>query len=176
MPDESRNLGFRGWFYFRQGWSNYFTFVFAAVNTLTVTYYLAIEKYPFLEIIFPNFLQYVVIIIGIGIPLLVLVGYAHWKKTSARKAEVDIFYEVNPYIVRVLVNTELLLRLNLKLNEKIIKLAEKNQLTKEEHDELQELQNELIKFTNTRKFRSKDDWNYFTKIDHNWKENLKDDL
>ena len=73
MPDESRNLGFRGWFYFRTGWSNYFTFVFAAVNTLTVTYYLAIEKYPFLETIFPNFLQYIVIIVGIGIPLLVFV-------------------------------------------------------------------------------------------------------
>lgn len=176
MPVESKNLGFRGWFYFRQGWSNYFTFVFAAINTLTVTFYLAIEKYPFLETIFPNFLQYVIIVTGVGIPLLIFIGYAHWKKTSARKAEVDIFYEVNPYIVRVLVNTELILRLNLKMNENIIKLAEKNQLTEKEHDELNDLQNELIEFTNTRKFRSKDDWNFFTKIDHNLHKNSKDDL
>ena len=176
MPKESKNLGFRGWFYFRQGWTNYFTFVFAAVNTLTVTYYLAIERYPFLETIFPNFLQYVIIIVGIGVPLLILIGFAHWKKTSARKAEVDIFYEVNPYIVRVLVNTELILRLNLKLNEKIIKLAEKNQLTQNERDELKILQDELTKFTTERKFRSKDDWKFFTKIDHNWNENSKDDL
>jgi len=175
MPDESKNLGFRGWFYFRQGWSNYFTFVFAAVNTLTVTYYLAIEKYPFLETIFPSFLQYVVIVSGIGVPLLIFIGFAHWKKTSARKAEVDIFYEVNPYIVRVLVNTELILRLNLALNERIIKLAQKNQLTEKDYDELKELQDELINFTKTRKFRSKDDWKFFTKIDHNWRENSKDD-
>lgn len=175
MPDESKNLGFRGWFYFRQGWSNYFTFVFAAVNTLTVTYYLAIERYPFLETIFPSFLQYVLIISGIGIPLLIFIGFAHWKKTSARKAEVDIFYEVNPYIVRVLVNTELILRLNLALNERIIKLTKKNELSEKDYDELKELQDELIKFTKTRKFRSKDDWKFFTKIDKNWNENSKND-
>ena len=40
------NLAFRAWFYFRQGWSTYFAFIFAAINTLTVTYYLAIEKIP----------------------------------------------------------------------------------------------------------------------------------
>ena len=175
MPDESKNLGFRGWFYFRQGWSNYFAFVFAAVNTLTVTYYLAIEKYPLLEIIFPSFLQYVVIISAIGVPVLILIGFAHWKKTAARKAEVDIFYEVNPYIVRVLVNTELILRLNLALNDRIIKLAQKNQLTLNDYNELKELQKELIQFTKSRKFRSRDDWNFFTKIDQNWNENSKNE-
>ena len=165
---ESRNRGFRGWFYFRQGWSNYFTFVLGAVNTLTVTYYLAIEKYPVLEVIFPSFVQYIVIVTAIGVPILVLIGYTHWKKTSARKAEVDIFYEVNPYIIRILVNTELLLRLNLKLNEKIIKLTEKEKLSPDEQMELQELHDELNEFVRNRKFRNKDDWNYFTKIDKNW--------
>jgi hypothetical protein len=51
----------------------------AALNTLTVTYYLAIEKYPLLQTIFPSFFQYVLIIVSIGVPLLILVGYAHWK-------------------------------------------------------------------------------------------------
>ena len=50
---------FRYWFYFRIGWSQYFAFIFAAINTLTVTYFLAIEKYPALQAIFPSFLQYV---------------------------------------------------------------------------------------------------------------------
>ena len=90
-----KNTGFRGWFYFRQGWANYFTFLMAAVNTLTVTYFLAIERYPVLTAIFPNFIQYVLIVTSIGIPLLVLVGYVHWKRSSARKAEVDIFYETS---------------------------------------------------------------------------------
>ena len=75
------NLGFRSWFYFRMGWSTYFVFIMAAINTLTVTYFLAIDNYPSLKEVFPSFEQYVVIIIGIGIPLLILVGYAHFKKT-----------------------------------------------------------------------------------------------
>ena len=49
------NLGFRGWYYFRTGWSTYFAFILAAINTLTVTYFLAIENYPSLKSIFPQF-------------------------------------------------------------------------------------------------------------------------
>ena len=161
----SKNTGFRGWFYFRQGWANYFTFIMAATNTLVVTYYLAIERYPALVSIFPNFIQYVLIIVAIGIPLLVSVGYAHWKKTSARKAEVDIFYEVNPYFVRVLVNTELMLKLNLKLSKLLLKSQQDEKLSDEDVKELSELQKELLDFTSSRKFRNKDDWKFFSNID-----------
>ena len=161
----SKNTGFRGWFYFRQGWANYFTFIMAATNTLVVTYYLAIERYPFLVSIFPTFVQYVLIIVAIGIPLLVFVGYAHWKKTSARKAEVDIFYEVNPYIMRVLVNTELMLKLNLKLSKLLAKSQQNEKLSDDEIKELSDLQKELLDFTSSRKFRNKDDWKFFSNID-----------
>ena len=51
----ARNPGFRAWFYFRNGWSLYFGFIFAAINTLTVTFYLAIDKYPDLSWLFPTF-------------------------------------------------------------------------------------------------------------------------
>ena len=74
----------------------------AAINTLTVTYYLAIQRYPVLEVIFPTFFQYMLIISIIGIPLLILVGYAHWKKTPAYRAETDIWIESNPYFARIL--------------------------------------------------------------------------
>ena len=161
----SKNTGFRGWFYFRQGWANYFTFIMAATNTLVVTYYLAIERYPFLVSIFPTFVQYVLVIVAIGIPLLVFVGYAHWKKTAARKAEVDIFYEVNPYIMRVLVNTELMLKLNLKLSKLLVKSQKNETLSEDEIKELSDLQKELLDFTSSRKFRNKDDWKFFTNID-----------
>ena len=161
----SKNVGFRGWFYFRQGWSNYLTFFMGAINTLTITYFLAIERYPVLIAIFPNYLQYVLIAWSIGVPTLVVVGYAHWKKTSARKAEVDIFYEVNPYFVRVLVNTEMMLQMNLKLNERLLKLQDGKKLSDEESNELSKLLEKISEFTTTRKFRSKDDWNFFTDID-----------
>ena len=92
-----KNPGFRAWFYFRQGWSTYFAFIFAAINTLTVTYFLAIENYPFLQGFFPSFLHYVVITSCIGIPLLVLIGYAHFKRTPSFRAEADVYIESNPY-------------------------------------------------------------------------------
>ena len=97
-----KNKGFRSWYYFRMGWSTYFAFIFAAINTLTVTYFLAIEKVPSLEILFPNFIQYVLIVSGIGTPLLILVGYAHYKRSKAFKSEVDIIVETNPCSVLVL--------------------------------------------------------------------------
>ena len=104
------DLIFRAWYYFRNGWSLYFAFIFAAINTLTVTYFLAIENYPVLQSIFPSFLHYVVILSVTAIPLLILIGYVHWKKSGARKAEIDINYEVDPYRARTLVNSELILK------------------------------------------------------------------
>ena len=156
----AENKGFRGLYYFRHGWGNYSAFILSALSTLTITYFLAIENYPPLENIFPTFTHYALIIGGILIPILVIIGYIHWKKSGAIKAEIDISYEVNPYITRVIVDSELMLRLNLKL-EKILKFIEKGTISKEELTELKELQNELNEFINTRKFRSKDDWNYF---------------
>jgi len=75
-----KDLGFRSWHYFRMGWSTYFAFIFAASNTMVVTYYLAIEKLVFLKIIFPSFGIYVLVWVLIGIPLLIGIGYIHYKK------------------------------------------------------------------------------------------------
>ena len=71
----------------------YFAFIFAAVNTLTVTYYLAIENYPFLKVIFPTFVDYIIITVAIGVPLLVGIGYAHFKRTKAFRSEIDVYLE-----------------------------------------------------------------------------------
>jgi hypothetical protein len=164
---KERYIGFRGWFYLRQGWSNYLTFFMASTNTLTVTYFLAIERYPFLEPIFPSFVQYVLITVFIGIPLLIIIGYAHWKKSAARKAEVDIYYETNPYIMRILVNTEMMMKLNLELTKRLNDLNKKP-ISASEKDQLSELQNDLDKFVNSRKFKNKswqetEDWSFFKK-------------
>jgi hypothetical protein len=162
-----KNPLFRAWFYFRMGWSTYFAFIFAAINTLTVTFYLAIENYPVLKSIFPTFEAYVIITILIGIPLLVAIGFAHYKRTKARKAEVDILVETNPYIMRTLVNTDLVLMLTLKLAE-IIKNSNDDNIPKELLDELTKLQDELKEFANERKFRNEKDLQFFKNIDKKW--------
>ena len=147
------NLGFRGWFYFRQGWSVYFAFIFAAVNTLTVTYFLAIDNYPFLKDIFPSFIHYVAVIVLIGIPLLVLVGYAHYKRTASFKAEADIHIEANPHLRRILTNTEFMLTMSLQLSELSMKLMNNEKLTSDEMNNLKQLQIELQKQISGRRVR-----------------------
>ena len=136
------NLVFRSWYYFRQGWSTYFAFIFAATNTLTVTYFLAVDNYPELKIIFPSFEIYIGIISLIGVPLLVLIGYLHYKKSAAYRSEADIIFEVNPFVRRMLVNTELLIKLNLQLTENMI-ASSKNQ--KNSEDEIKNLKKLMIK-------------------------------
>ena len=155
-----KNLGFRGWYYFRQGWSLYFAFIFAAINTLTVTYFLAIERIPFLTTIFPSFIHYVVITSTVVIPILILVGYVHFKKSAARKAEIDIMYEVDPYKARTLVNTEMLLKMNFTLTLMINKMLNDQKPSKEELLELQKSQDKISKFITDRSFGNKIDLKY----------------
>ena len=162
-----RNSGFRAWFYFRNGWSLYFAFVFAAINTLTVTFYLAIEKYPDINWMFPTFFHYIVIVCSIGIPLLITVGYVHYKRTAARKAEVDISYETDAYKARTLVNTEIAITLNMKLLDMIMKISKKQELSAEDYQELERLREKLVTFTDDRTFKNKMDLK-FIRSDKEW--------
>lgn len=136
---------FRLWFYFRNGWSTYFAFIFAAINTLTVTYFLAIDNYPILNTIFPTFAHYVIITVLIGIPLLVAIGFAHYKRTAAFQAEAEIGFETNPFFRRMLLNTEAILPLQLKLTELLVKMSKNEKLTDEEIKEISEVKDHLSK-------------------------------
>jgi len=145
-----KNLGFRGWFYFRTGWATYFAFIVAAVNALTVTFFLAIENYPSLSVIFPTFFHYIVIVVGVGVPVLILVGYVHFKKSKSYRAEQDILIETSPHFRRILQNTEILLPAYLKLTELMIKLSENKKLTDKELEEVSKLQKHLSRHIDKR--------------------------
>jgi hypothetical protein len=108
------------------GWSTYFAFIFAAVNTLTVTYFLAIDNYPILQQIFPTFIHYIVITISIGIPFLILIGYIHFKKSKAYKAEADISFESHPHLKRIYQNTEFNLKMQQELFDFVLKMNKEN--------------------------------------------------
>ena len=92
---------FRYWYYFRQGYHLYFAFVFAALNTLVVTYFLAIERAPVLKEVFPTFAVYAFVLIAIGTPSLILAGYLHYKRIPAFKSEQEVTVESNPYIYKL---------------------------------------------------------------------------
>ena len=158
-----QRTGFRGWFYFRMGWSTYFVFILAAINTLTVTYFLAVDNYPVLKAIFPTFEQYVVIMVCIGIPLLILVGYAHYKKTLAYKSEMDIYVESNPYLSRNTVNADLTLKLDLKLITLLLKMSANEKIDKNEIDEIEKLRVDVLKFVEERSFKNNLDIDFLKK-------------
>ena len=134
---------FRSWFYFRTGWSVYFAFIFAAINTLVVTYYLAIENIPFLGEIFPTFTHYVVTAISVGIPILVAAGYIHFKRSAGFKSEADVSIETNPHARRTLLNTEAIVTSYLFSNELMMKMLKDEKLTDEEIKKLTKLQEKI---------------------------------
>ena len=142
------------------GWATYFAFIFAAVNTLTVTYFLAIERYPFLTTIFPSFLQYIVIIVSIGIPILVIVGYIHYKRTLAFKSEADVMVESNPYQRRNVVNNTISVEVAVKNMELLIKLTKQEKITEEEMNDLTKLYERYSEFLKERKFSDNNDMEF----------------
>ena len=156
-----KKTGFRSWFYFRIGWNTYFAFVLAAINTLTLTYYLAIDNYPVLKDLFPTFEQYILIVVSIGVPLLAFTGYAHYKRTKAFRAETDVWIESNPYQARLLVNTEMILGLNQKLTEFIIKLSKDEELKDDQLKEFSDLQKKFSDHVSSRTLDNKQDKNFF---------------
>ena len=141
---------FRLWFYFRNGWGTYFAFIFAAINTLTVTYFLAIDEYPFLHDLFPSFVHYVVIIASIGVPILIGVGYVHFKRSLAYSAEADITAEAHPYNFRIMPgwNTEVVFPLYLTLSEMMIKWSKNEKLDNDDIEKLTLLQAKIEKLLN----------------------------
>ena len=156
------SIGFRSWYYFRTGWSTYFAFILAAINTLTVTYFLAIDNYPVLNIIFPSFEFYILIITSIGVPLLIFIGYLHYKRTQAFKSEIDVLIETNPFLRRNAVNVDIILRSNIKLMELILKLS-KDTISEDELNDMKKIQNEVTDLIKNRSLFNSLDIDYINK-------------
>ena len=156
------STGFRGWFYFRMGWSTYFAFILAAINTLTVTYFLAVDNYPALKIIFPSFEIYVLILISIGVPLLIFIGYCHYKKTKAFRSEMDILVESNPFLRRTTVNTDIILRFNINLISLVLKLS-KDTISEDELNDMEKIQKEITDLIKNRSLFNSLDIDYINK-------------
>ena len=114
----------------------------AAINVLTVTYFLAIDNYPSLQVIFPTFVHTAVCI---GVPLLVFVGYVHYKRSAAFAAEADINIESNPYWYKAPPgwNKEVVFPFYLNMINLMIKMSKNEKLTSEEIEKLSDIQKSL---------------------------------
>ena len=166
---QNKSIGFRSWYYFRQGWTTYFAFIFAAINTLTVTYFLAIENYPILQQIFPSFVHYVTIISIIGVPLLIGIGYSHFKKTAAFKTEADVLVESNPYHYRIAPgwNQYVVFPLYLNLTKMMIKWSQNEKFTDDEIKEIHVIQKKIDVLIKGGFIRTLDDFSIDTSKNEN---------
>jgi len=160
----AKNISFRSWFYFRMGWSTYFAFVFAAVNTLTVTYFLAIENYPILKEVFPTFPIYVIVLVLVGVPLLVFIGYVHFKRSPSYRTESAITYESNPFARRIFVNSELNLQINQELIELLLKISKGGKISEDHISRISKIQEKLNEFTKERTLSNKRDLDFVKEI------------
>ena len=156
---------FRAWFLFRQGWSLYFAFILAAVNTLTVTYFLAVEQYPVLVDLFPSFGHYVLVWIVIGVPLLTFVGYIHYRRSPAYTSEVGLTWTSNPYVARNLINGELSLKLNQALLKILVKLFQNEKFDPQEFEEILRVKKEVEKLATERTLWNKKDFDSIHKLE-----------
>tara|TARA_B100001167_G_scaffold111621_1_gene68617 strand:+ start:34 stop:531 length:498 start_codon:yes stop_codon:yes gene_type:complete len=124
---------FRSWYYLQLGWQVYFSIIFAFVNIITVLYAFVVSDLVILQNVFPSYVTFAVFI-SILIPILCLIfGYKHIK-SRARRAEVDIRYEVDPYQIRRTVNSQLILQTHLILNKLILKKKNSEKLTSDEYN------------------------------------------
>ena len=161
-------LPFRAWFYFRQGYGLYFAFILAGINTLTLTYFLAIENYPLLKEVFPTFVHYVIILVSLGLPILITVGYLHYKRSPGYRSETGIANETNPYARRNLVNSELNLQINLEVLKIIIELSRDGKIEKTQMDKILKLKDELTNYHTSRSFTNDSDMKYLRRLQKTW--------
>jgi len=97
MPE----LASRSWYYFRIGYYTYLSFLLGYGSTMVTIYYLAIKNIPELERVFSRFWLFAVLATAVGVPMGVVTGWVHTKRSSLWKAEIDIGAEANPYYYKL---------------------------------------------------------------------------
>ena len=91
-------------------------------------------------------MSYVITIISIGIPLLVAIGYIHYKRSAAYSSETDVIAESNPYNYKLPPrgwNQTVNYPLYLLLTEMIIKSSKNEQFSDDELLEIKNLQKKI---------------------------------
>jgi hypothetical protein len=128
------------------GYSTYLTFVLGYVTTLVTVYYLAIKNVPSLLTLFPKFLPFSALATVVGVPLTVIIGWIHLKRSRLYSSETDVGAEANPYNYKSTPGKEIELNwpVSLMYLRLLEKLAETNGLlTEQDRMELQVMKEKM---------------------------------
>lgn len=91
----NREFWYKCWKYFRDGYSTYVGVPLSIFNFATVTFYLMIQKIPALNFVLPNFWMFATLSLVIVVPLSVLSGWLHNKRTAIYSMDALIVTESN---------------------------------------------------------------------------------
>lgn len=142
---KKKTQGFRLFYYFRIGYGSYLAIFIGVANVLTTTYFLAGKKIPWVHQVFPNFESYVAFCIGVGIPIVVIVGWLHYKKIGTYTQEVAISQQYSPYNYKFTpgYNREVFAPAYIAILEMNIKRIKGEKLTQQEIDNITSLEKKL---------------------------------
>lgn len=92
------------------------------VNTVILVYFVAGDKIFFIRDTFPHITIFVAVFITVGIPIVMLIGYLHYRK--AYKSEADILVRNNPFEMKIVLPTLLELVKHMRKTDDTPKLKE----------------------------------------------------
>jgi len=96
-----RRLLWRSWFYFRAGYGTYLALLLGYASNIVVLYRLAITDIRPLNGIFSSLTVFTIFGVLVSVPVAILLGLFHMKRTGAYSADASLSTESNPYIYKL---------------------------------------------------------------------------
>ena len=84
--------------------------------------------------------------VGIGIPLLTVVGYIHFKKSNSYKSEADIGFEANPHMLRLLKNSEAILPYYIEILDLLVRVSNNEKLNDKDIKKIDQLKTQMNEY------------------------------
>ena len=101
-----RRLLWRSWFYFRAGYGTYIALLMGYAGNIVVLYKLGVVGNHFLEGVFTSLTVFTIFGILVSVPVAVLLGLFHFKRTGAYSADASLSTESNPYVYKLVPGKE----------------------------------------------------------------------
>ena len=134
---------FRAWFYFRQGYNLYLAFLIGFASNIVVLFRLGVEPNKSLLGIFPSLGIFTAVGLLVAIPVGILAGLYHMKRTGAYAADASVATEANPYVYKTIgKEKEVFLPLWILTARGLAKLLERDEtMSANDRNELTEILN-----------------------------------
>jgi len=134
---------FRAWFYFRQGYNLYLAFLIGFASNIVVLFRLGVEPNKSLLGVFPSLGIFTAVGLLVAIPVGIVAGLYHMKRTGAYAADASVATEANPYVYKTIgKEKEVFLPLWILTARGLAKLLEREEtLSVNDRNELTEILN-----------------------------------